>query len=113
MSSSIFTKWFQSKVKKQPNREENAQTFILEPIYTPSGLVDGGDDSDSIDISPSDNPDNFSENTEETGSIDPTEVEDSSDTEDSSNTENSSDTEDSSDTLDTTDASHITNEDIG
>ncbi|MDC0835975.1 S8 family serine peptidase [Geitlerinema sp. CS-897] len=107
MSSSVFTKWFQSQVKNQQNREKNAQTFILEPIYTPSGLVDGGDDAEAIEVPAIDDLEDLSENTEEMEAIDATEVEDSSDTEDTS------DTEDSSDTLDTTDASHISDEDIG
>ncbi|TAN85589.1 MAG: hypothetical protein EYR95_17415, partial [Phormidium sp. SL48-SHIP] len=37
-------------------KEENQQTFILEPIYTPSGFTDGGDDPDAGDLSPIDDP---------------------------------------------------------
>ncbi|MBP0003764.1 MAG: DUF4114 domain-containing protein [Cyanobacteria bacterium SBC] len=120
MSSSIFTKWFQGRVKKQHKADKNAQTFILEPIYTPSGLVDGGDDSDSIDIPAIDDLENLSKTTEDTGSIDNTEAEnievEDSEVEDTREIDDTSDdlSDDASDSVEAThDASDLSDEDIG
>ena len=60
MFLSNFAAWLKGRVKeerhKQKQIEDLTQTFILEPIYTPGGLLDGGDDADGADLTPVDDP---------------------------------------------------------
>ncbi|KPQ32448.1 MAG: hypothetical protein HLUCCO16_20160, partial [Phormidium sp. OSCR] len=55
-----FASWLTGRVKEERHKQEQledlAQTFILEPIYTPGGLLDGGDDADGADLTPVDDP---------------------------------------------------------
>ncbi|NMG59478.1 DUF4114 domain-containing protein, partial [Geitlerinema sp. P-1104] len=58
--------WFNRRFRQNPPeataKEDQQQTFILEPIYTPSGFLDSGDDSDGLDLGPVDEPmDDFSD----------------------------------------------------
>ncbi|MFO8041331.1 MAG: hypothetical protein R6U67_18025, partial [Sodalinema sp.] len=56
MFLSNFASWLTGRVKEERHKQEQledlAQTFILEPIYTPSGFLDGGDDADGADLTP-------------------------------------------------------------
>ncbi|MFO8039397.1 MAG: hypothetical protein R6U67_08090, partial [Sodalinema sp.] len=51
-----FTSWLKQRLQEERRQadslEDFAQTFILEPIYTPSGFLDGGDDADGADLTP-------------------------------------------------------------
>ena len=58
MSPFNLKSWF-NRQPSQPStekKEDLQQTFILEPIYTPGGLLDGGDDSEGMDLGPVDDP---------------------------------------------------------
>ncbi|USR91411.1 DUF4114 domain-containing protein [Phormidium yuhuli AB48] len=58
MFLSNFAAWLTHQLKQERRQQEQledlTQTFILEPIYTPSGITDGGDDSEGLDLDPID-----------------------------------------------------------
>ncbi|MCC5898875.1 MAG: S8 family serine peptidase [Phormidium sp. BM_Day4_Bin.17] len=53
---SWFNRRFRQDSPEAKTPEDCDQTFILEPIYTPGGLMDAGDDSDGFDLDPIDDP---------------------------------------------------------
>ncbi len=115
MSLRRFFNWLKPLSNEEPETNKNC-TFVLEPILTPSGIVDADSDSDNIDVPPSPSGDDLDNITSPDDSQDLDNTDGDSEPDSSDTSENDGEIEGSdSDFVDTSDsdASDIGENDIG